>query len=67
MTFEEISEALADYMWSVTNGETAGQFAERVANHLGISKQEVLQVMFLEEEIKEETDMYKLIRHWEEN
>ena len=51
-TDEEISEALADYQWQITDKDTVGTYAETIAKHLGTSKQRVLDMIISESPTK---------------
>lgn len=66
---EEISEALADYQWMVTDKTKAGQFAQEVADKLGCSKEQVFNVIKQQapDQIKEDSSMSKIIDAWEGN
>ena len=58
-TDEQISEALADYQYLITDKDTAGTYAEAVAKNLGTSKQRVLDMIISEnpEKINENSKM----------
>lgn len=63
----EISEALADYQYQVTDTTTAGEYAEEVAKKLGTSKEKVFNVIKAQapEEIKETSNMSNIISAYE--
>ena len=61
VTEEEISEALADYEWQITDSTTVGQYAQETADKLGCSKEQVLKVIRNEDpNIKEDERMAKI-------
>ena len=66
-TDDEISEALSDYVWSVTDETTAGQYAQEVADRLGTSKERVFDIIKQQAptQINENSNMNKIIDAYE--
>lgn len=61
VTDDEISEALADYQWQITDSTTVGQYAQETADKLGCSKEQVLKVILNENpNIREDERMAKV-------
>lgn len=61
VTDDEISEALADYQWQITDSTTVGQYAQETADKLGCSKEQVLKVILNENpNIREDEKMAKV-------
>ena len=61
VTDDEISEALADFEWQITDSTTVGQYAQETADKLGCSKEQVLKVIRQEDpNISEDEKMAKV-------
>lgn len=63
VTDEDISEALADYEWQITDSTTVDDYARETAEKLGIDKQRVLDVIMNEapDKITPDMKMFKVV------
>lgn len=64
---DEISEALSDYTWQITEGTTAWDYAKSVAEKIKADPKRVFEIIKMQAptEINENSNMEKLVYAWE--